>query len=99
MMKLKVWAWIPQENWHIPRHTLIEIEAVAIRAGRQEGAGSAAITFEAKGTNGTWYPMKKKDNPCAKLPKSTDMTWKQPTLVNVRGLRGIYDYETEEFAI
>lgn len=98
-MKLNVWVWIPQENWHIPRHTLIEIEAVAIRAGRQEGAGSAAITFEVKDTTGKWYPMRKKDNPRAKLPKSSDLTWKAATLVNVRGLRGVYDYETEEYAI
>lgn len=99
MMKLKVWTWIPQEGWHISRRTLIEIEAVAIRAGRQEGSGSATITFEVKTVDGKWYPLKKKDNPHVKLPKSTEMIWKNPTIVDVRGLRGVYDYETEEIAI
>lgn len=99
MKKLRVEARVPQENWHIPLLTLIEIEAVAVRAWRQEGAGSAIVSFEAKTADGTWYPLLKKNNRGVKLPKHTEMTWKNRDLIEVRGVRGVYQYETEEVAI
>lgn len=65
------------------------IDAVAIRASKQEGAGTATVCFEAQDSAGAWHFFLKKDNPGARLPASSTFSWTRK-MVDVRGIRPVY---------
>jgi len=50
------------------------IEAVAIRAYKEEGYGNCAVCWAAKDRDGVWHNFTKKQNPGVKFPKVT-LTW------------------------
>jgi len=82
------------------RTELEEKEITHIRAFYIHGNGSATIQYEGKDNEGNWYQFFKKDNKNVKLPviDKYNENWTQ-VLIDVKGIRGIYKYQSEEIRI